>query len=57
MLLKLKDAARQLGVTAETLRLWIVRDHKLKGVLLPGAAGWRVDEDELGLFIKKLTLS
>ena len=56
MLLKLTDAAKRLGITPETLRLWIVRDKKLPGVLLPGAAGWRVDEDELALFVKKHTL-
>jgi excisionase family DNA binding protein len=52
MLLKIKQVAAELGLAAKTVRAWI------KVGVLPGVRlgrEWRVDSDELALFIRRRT--
>jgi excisionase family DNA binding protein len=53
MLLKIKQAAAELGIAAKTLRKWI-KTGQLKAVRL--GRQWRVDADELALFIRRRTI-
>ena len=52
-LLTPEDAAARLGVSPRTVREWL-RAGKLPGGCKPNGKLWRVKEDALDCFIKKL---
>jgi excisionase family DNA binding protein len=52
-LLTINEVAIRLGLAPKTVRRWI-RDGKIKAVRL--GREWRVDADELALFIRRRTI-
>lgn len=46
------DVASILGITRNTVKLWINKGE-LNALLLPGAAGYRINASDLASFIRK----